>query len=75
MAKALAAELNYVFVDSGAMYKAITLYFIRNHIACNNSEEVIKALENIILEFSAFAGEEQSSRQGHFSPSPSQNRA
>ena len=51
LAKALASELNYVFVDSGAMYRAITLYFLRNHVDWNVSEEVIKALENITLEF------------------------
>ena len=51
LAKALAAELDYVFVDSGAMYRAITLYFLRNHIDWNNRKEIIKALENITLEF------------------------
>ncbi|MCW3113334.1 MAG: (d)CMP kinase [Segetibacter sp.] len=51
LAKALAAELNYVFVDSGAMYRAITLYFLRNHIDWNNKSQVVKALENITLEF------------------------
>lgn len=52
LAKALAAELNYVFVDSGAMYRAITLYFLRNHVDWNNTDQVVKALENITLEFS-----------------------
>ena len=51
LAKALAGELNYVFIDSGAMYRAITLYFLRNHIDWFKTEEVIKALENITLEF------------------------
>lgn len=51
LAKALAAELNYVFIDSGAMYRAITLYFLRNHVDWNNRDEVVKALENITLEF------------------------
>lgn len=51
LAKALAAELNYVFIDSGAMYRALTLYFLRNHIDWNNKNEVTKALENITLEF------------------------
>lgn len=32
LAKQLAKELNYVYVDSGAMYRAITLYFLRNHV-------------------------------------------
>lgn len=51
LAKALAAELNYVFIDSGAMYRAITLYFLRNHVDWNSREEVVKALEDITLEF------------------------
>jgi cytidylate kinase len=51
LAKALAAELNYVFIDSGAMYRAITLYFLRNHVDWNVKEAVMKALENITLEF------------------------
>ncbi|GEO09018.1 (d)CMP kinase [Segetibacter aerophilus] len=51
LAKALAAELNYVFIDSGAMYRAITLYFLRNHVDWNVKEAVVQALENITLEF------------------------
>ena len=51
LAKQLAKQLNYVFVDSGAMYRAITLYFLRNHINWNNTEEVIGALPNITLNF------------------------
>lgn len=51
LAKALAAELNYVFIDSGAMYRAITLYFLRNHVNWTKSEEVVEALKNISLYF------------------------
>jgi cytidylate kinase len=51
LAKQLANELNYVYVDSGAMYRAITLYFLRNHVDWTHTEDVIKALENISLEF------------------------
>ena len=51
LAKSLAAHLNYVFIDSGAMYRAITLYFLRNHIDWNNTEEVTQALNNIKLGF------------------------
>ncbi len=32
LAKQLARELNYTYIDSGAMYRAITLYFLRNHV-------------------------------------------
>ncbi len=51
LAKQLAAELDYVYIDSGAMYRAITLYFIQNRIDWNNPEEVAQALANIQLEF------------------------
>jgi CMP/dCMP kinase len=51
LAKQLARELNYVFIDSGAMYRAVTLYFLRNHIDWYNKESVIKALEEIDLDF------------------------
>ncbi|WPV66908.1 (d)CMP kinase [Chitinophaga sp. LS1] len=51
LAKQLAAELDYVYIDSGAMYRAITLYFIQNRIDWNNPEEVAQALKNIQLEF------------------------
>lgn len=51
LARQLAKELNYVFIDSGAMYRAITLYFIREHIDCSNTAQVKKALEDINLSF------------------------
>jgi cytidylate kinase len=51
LAKQLAQELGYIYVDSGAMYRAITLYFLRNHIDWTNTENVKEALENITLEF------------------------
>jgi cytidylate kinase len=51
LAKALARELGYVFVDSGAMYRAITLYFIRQGINPAVEKEVLPALEKIELGF------------------------
>lgn len=51
IAQQLAKELNYIFIDSGAMYRAITLYFLRNHIDWNNKIEVTEALKDIDLEF------------------------
>ena len=51
LAKALAKELGYLYVDSGAMYRAITLYFLRNHIDWTDKVEVKKALKEISLEF------------------------
>jgi len=51
LAKQMAAHLNYVFIDSGAMYRAITLYFIRHGIEVTNSDAVIEALKHIHLAF------------------------
>ncbi len=51
LAKQMAAHLNYVFIDSGAMYRAITLYFIRHRVDVTNSNAVIEALSNIQLSF------------------------
>lgn len=51
MAKQLARKLNYTYIDSGAMYRAITLYFLRNHINWTDNAEVDEALKNISLHF------------------------
>jgi cytidylate kinase len=51
LAKQLAKKLGYVYVDSGAMYRAITLYFLRNNVDLKNEKDIRKALENISLEF------------------------
>lgn len=51
LARQLAQKLHYVFVDSGAMYRAITLYFLRNHVDYANGKAIEKALKNISLEF------------------------
>ncbi|MBV9987197.1 MAG: (d)CMP kinase [Chitinophagaceae bacterium] len=51
LARQLANELNYVFIDSGAMYRAITLYFLRHHIDWNDPVAVKDALSEITLEF------------------------
>lgn len=51
LAKQLAKELSYVYIDSGAMYRAITLFFLRNHIDWTDTVEVAAALKNIHIEF------------------------
>lgn len=50
VAKALAKQLNFVFVDSGAMYRAVTLYFMRHQIDIQNPEAVDQAIENIHID-------------------------
>jgi len=51
LAKALAAKLNYGYVDSGAMYRAVTLFFIENKIDYAKSKAVLAALKDIHIHF------------------------
>ncbi len=51
LAKQLAQKLNYTYVDSGAMYRAITLYFLDHSIDLADKEMISKALEQINLKF------------------------
>src|SRR5215203_3948960 len=51
LAKQLAKSLGYIYVDSGALYRAITLYFLRNHVDWTDKKEVKKALKEITLSF------------------------
>lgn len=51
LARQMAHELNYVFIDSGAMYRAITLYFLRERVNITSEEEIHAALTEITLSF------------------------
>jgi cytidylate kinase len=51
LAKQLAQKLNYTYIDSGAMYRAITLYFLRNNVDITKEKEIRAALKDIHLEF------------------------
>ncbi|WP_111709365.1 (d)CMP kinase [Lutibacter citreus] len=54
VAKQLANKLKYVYVDSGAMYRAVTFYAMKSGIISDsffNVNELLKNLKNIILEF------------------------
>jgi cytidylate kinase len=51
LAKQLAAKLKYTYIDSGAMYRAITLYFLRNHVDWTDTRKVNRALKEINIEF------------------------
>ncbi len=50
-AKKVAARLGYIYIDSGAMYRATTLYFIENGIDCQDIEKVNEALKFLRLSF------------------------
>ncbi|MBX3240315.1 MAG: (d)CMP kinase [Chitinophagaceae bacterium] len=51
LAKQLAKRLQYTYIDSGAMYRAITLYFLRNNINWQDVASVKAALEDIDIDF------------------------
>ncbi len=51
LAKQLAKKLGYLYIDSGAMYRAITLYFLRNNVDITDENKIKEALKNITLEF------------------------
>jgi CMP/dCMP kinase len=50
-AKKVAAKLGYSFIDTGAMYRAVSLYFFENHVSLTNPIEISKALNNIQIHF------------------------
>lgn len=55
MAKALAKKLGYVFIDSGAMYRGVTLFCMRNHLFDKDGNpkiaEIICALPSVTIAF------------------------
>lgn len=54
MAKDLAREVGYIYIDSGAMYRAVTLYSIENGIFSTDvidTERLRKEIENIHISF------------------------
>lgn len=50
VAKALAKQLNFVFVDSGAMYRAVTLYFQRHQISLTDDAAIAQAIQDIHID-------------------------
>ena len=51
LAKDLAKHLHYKYLDSGAMYRAVTLYCLQNSIDMENEDEIIKNLDHISIDF------------------------
>jgi cytidylate kinase len=51
LAKAMAKALGYVFIDSGAMYRAVTLYLMQNDVDVEDESAVEAALANVVVGF------------------------
>lgn len=58
-AKIVAQKLNYIYIDTGAMYRAVTLYFCQQDIALDNNEAIEKALNDIEIRFEYNAATQQ----------------
>jgi cytidylate kinase len=61
VAKAIARRLNYIYVDTGAMYRAVTLFCIRNGLidsSGNISDRLKSMLKDINIDFRKTAGSE-----------------
>jgi len=50
-AKAVAARMGYGYIDTGAMYRAVSLFFMQNHVSFSNPKEVLTALDDIHITF------------------------
>lgn len=51
LAKQLSRALNYDYVDSGAYYRAITLYFLENNVDIKNEESIPDALQKVSVNY------------------------
>lgn len=50
-AKAVAKDLGFTYIDSGAMYRATTLHFLNNYLAPSNPHDVEKGLKSLEITF------------------------
>ena len=48
-ARLLAEKLNFIYLDTGAMYRAVTFYFLKNSVNLKDSEKICEALLEINL--------------------------
>ena len=64
LAKALAQRLGYVYVDTGAMYRAVTLYCLQHQVALDNPAAVAEALAHIHIDLRVVGGENRTFLNG-----------
>ena len=50
-ARRVSEQLGYTYIDSGAMYRAVTFHFLAHHIELNDAHQVAGELDNIFIEF------------------------
>ncbi len=59
IAKKLAADLGYIYVDTGAMYRAMAYFFIQNNISAEDEDAIAKACKNVSVTIEYKDGEQQ----------------
>ena len=59
IARAAARSLGFLYVDTGAMYRAIALYLLRNNADVNNDNELERFLDQITIRIAYSNGEQQ----------------
>ncbi|MBK8191822.1 MAG: (d)CMP kinase [Lewinellaceae bacterium] len=64
LAKGLAKSLHYAYLDSGAMYRAVTLYFLDNQVDYNDPAAVLEALRHIEIHFERIEGQNRTFLNG-----------
>jgi cytidylate kinase len=58
IAKRLAKQLGFIYVDTGAMYRAMALYFLRNHMDASDSRQIEEACKNVNVTIEYKEGEQ-----------------
>jgi cytidylate kinase len=56
LAKSLAQYLHYAYIDSGAMYRAATLYFLRHQVSLEDETAILGGLQHIDIQFQRIEG-------------------
>ena len=59
IAKLLAAKMNYIYVDTGAMYRAMAVYFTHNHVNPDDEREINAAVSNVDITIEYMDGVQQ----------------
>lgn len=65
LAKDLGKKLGYGYIDTGAMYRAVTLSFLQNEIALDDAKAITKALSEITIEFVNVKGKNRTILNGN----------
>ena len=64
IARGLAKELKFIYIDTGAMYRAVALYFSENHIDLSDADSVASACQTIRIDITYEEGRQRLWLQG-----------